>query len=463
MEASLHEIDGASATAPGGLFDRLNLRDAVAPVETAAFYTAVGGALPAPVTIPKGLKAAEAAVIAALPSDRKALRGWFAELGTIHRALHDVEQMSSRAPSVLLGLLFSGALFRLAIDARQTVSRAFLRHFGRSEAPKFALGGPLAYFDDDPGQLSLLLYAGIWSRYVEEGGHYIRGGSAALTRALLRPVREAGGEAIHGATVTAILTDAGGRAAGVVWRDGAGVGHEARAPIILGGAAPADLERMLPETLRPGFTRAFARFEPSISLFSLSLGLSEPGSAVGLRGYSTFIYPDDMRRYADYPAFAARFGMEPGPAVPPYVIADYGQIETGLRRDGDPWLATLTGVDKLEWWAGLDEAHEMARRRAWTEALIADADRRFPGLAGKIVSAEIATARTMANRLGTPGGSVYGFRPTPSRLFGRPPSPATPVPGLWLASAWTVSGGFVGAMQGGVMAADAALRVRGRG
>ena len=118
MEASLHEIDGASATAPGGLFDRLNLRDAVAPVETAAFYTAVGGALPAPVTIPKGLKAAEAAVIAALPSDRKALRGWFAELGTIHRALHDVEQMSSRAPSVVLGLLFSGALFRRAIDAR---------------------------------------------------------------------------------------------------------------------------------------------------------------------------------------------------------------------------------------------------------------------------------------------------------------------------------------------------------
>lgn len=100
----------------------------------------------------------------------------------------------------------------------------------------------------------------------------------------------------------------------------------------------------------------------------------------------------------------------------------------------------------------------MARRKRWTDALIADVGRRFPGFAGAVTQAEIATARTMKSQLGTPEGEVYGFRPTPERLFSRPPSAATTVPGLWLSSAYTVSGGYSGAMHGGMMAADAALR-----
>ncbi|MBL4558581.1 MAG: hypothetical protein JKP98_20460 [Rhodobacteraceae bacterium] len=91
---------------------------------------------------------------------------------------------------------------------------------------------------------------------------------------------------------------------------------------------------------------------------------------------------------------------------------------------------------------GLSEAEEMNRRAAWTEALIADVNRHFPGFEDAVQTAEMATSRTMANRLGTPGGAVYGFRPTPDRLFGRPPSPATPVRGLYLASAWTAAGGI---------------------
>ena len=100
----------------------------------------------------------------------------------------------------------------------------------------------------------------------------------------------------------------------------------------------------------------------------------------------------------------------------------------------------------------------MTRRKRWIDALVADVDRRFPGFAGAVSQAEIATARTMKNRLGTPSGEVYGFRPTPSRLFGRPPSAATSIEGLWISSAYTVSGGYSGAMHGGLMAADAAFR-----
>jgi phytoene dehydrogenase-like protein len=95
--------------------------------------------------------------------------------------------------------------------------------------------------------------------------------------------------------------------------------------------------------------------------------------------------------------------------MPPYAVADYGRLDAGIRRDGDLYLVSLCGVDRLAWWEDLSEEEEMARRAEWTAALIADVDRHYPGLAGAVVQSEIATARTMMNRLGTPEGSVYGF------------------------------------------------------
>jgi phytoene dehydrogenase-like protein len=142
------------------------------------------------------------------------------------------------------------------------------------------------------------------------------------------------------------------------------------------------------------------------------------------------------------------------------VLADYGRLATGLRKPGDLYLLSIAGVDRLAWWQGLDAATERTRREQWMDALIADADRRYPGLRGAVAQREMATSRTMHKWLGTPDGEVYGFRPTPSRLFSRAPTAATPIKGLWLSSAYTVSGGYAGAMQGGLMAADAAMKHR---
>jgi all-trans-retinol 13,14-reductase len=271
-------------------------------------------------------------------------------------------------------------------------------------------------------------------------------------------VTESGGEAHQHRSIVSILLDAKGHTAGVVYEDRAGDRSEALAPIVFAGAAPASLAEMLPEDRRAAFARRYARFEPSISLFNVALGLSRPASECGVSAYSTFIYPDDMRCYSDFPRSAAIFAREPSGLAPPYVIADYGRLDASLRQLQDPYLVSLCGVDRLAWWEGLDEAGETTRRKLWIDTLIADVDRHFPGFAGAVSQAEIATSRTMKNRLGTPSGEVYGFRPTPSRLFRRPPSAATSIEGLWISSAYTVSGGYSGAMHGGLMAADAASR-----
>ena len=60
------------------------------------------------------------------------------------------------------------------------------------------------------------------------------------------------------------------------------------------------------------------------------------------------------------------------------------------------------------------------------DALIGDLDRRFPGIAAVVTQREMATARTLRHYLGTPQGEVYGFRPTPERMFA-PSSNATDI------------------------------------
>ncbi len=144
--------------------------------------------------------------------------------------------------------------------------------------------------------------------------------------------------------------------------------------------------------------------------------------------------------------------------MPPYTIADYGRLDAGMRQPDDPYLLSICGIDRLDWWTGKDAATERADRQSWIDALIRDADRLFPGLAGAVTASELATARTMKSHLGTPTGEVYGFRPTPQRLFSSAPTPTTSIKGLYLSSAYTVSGGYAGAMQGGMMASDKALR-----
>ena len=458
MEASLHDTDGDTVHSPHGVFARLGLSGAIEPIATDVFYEVRSAILPRPIQIPHGLDNAREATKQSLPKSAKALDAYFDKLDTLYRSLRDLEDMSARGASALLGLLFSGRLFKLIGQSRRTLAQAFDVAFGGDEAAKMALGAPLAYFDDDPAELSFLLFAGVWSRYVESGSYYFRGGSRALTMALLNRIKDAGGEAHHRCNVVSVLLDTTGRAAGVAYADAAGEKHEALAPIVFAGAAPAHVAEMLPQPVREEFARRHKTYEPSISLFNVSLGLSRPATEFGLSAYSTFMYPEGMNLFIDWPRAAAVFGEEPAGAMPPYAIADYGRLDAGLRSGGDPYLVSLCGVDRFAHWQGLDEASEMARRQHWMDALIADVDRSYPGFAGAVNQAEIATARTMKKCLGTPFGEVYGFRPTPARLFRRAPSAATSIAGLWLSSAYTVSGGYSGAMQGGLIAADAALR-----
>jgi phytoene dehydrogenase-like protein len=140
-----------------------------------------------------------------------------------------------------------------------------------------------------------------------------------------------------------------------------------------------------------------------------------------------------------------------------YVFVDFHQIDSGLN-EGPPYLVSFCGGDCLDNWTSLDPAARRARKDAWTRALIADIDCHFPGIAGAVVQHEMSTAETIHEYLNTPGGAVYGFSPDVSATGVLSSAPRTAIPGIWLASAFTLSGGFTGSMLGGALAASEAMK-----
>ena len=232
---------------------------------------------------------------------------------------------------------------------------------------------------------------------------------------------------------------------------------------MLANCGPDAIAAMLPPDAGARFGSAYAGLPLSTSLFTAHFGLKTNPAAFGLTAYSSIHLPSWMTSVGDYSQAAALFGANPAGRLPPFGIANYAAIDSGLDNAG-PMLVTVVGVDATANWRGLSKEEEAARRHAWLDAILAELERLYPGFAGAVTEKSFLSAASMARYLGTPEGAVYGFDPLPptaSIWHGPPRTPETPVKGLYLASSFGGYGGYSGTMAAGADAArlaEAALR-----
>ena len=459
IEASPHEIDGLDPGDPKlPLIRALGLDPEIDFVEVGDLQEMRGELVGAPFALPHGMEAALAATTRRFPHQSAALKTYFQWLTAIRGAVgfaaeheDDGAWWLRHAPQSL------HHLWPLIRHGRASVSEAFQHLFCADEAVKAVLAGNLAYYHDDPSRMRFLHFAIPQASFLLGGGHYVRGGSQALADRLVSLIRAAGGVAEAGREAGALIMT-GERVTGV--RHSARGGGDSwvdSAPVVFGNAAPHRLAEMLPEGQRAIFLAPYQGRPVSISLWTLSVGLSRPAREFGVTHYSTCIFPDWMKTLGAYREAAGILGTEPADRVPPYAFVDYHRIASGLNEAG-PFLGSICGVERIENWAGLTADQKHRRRELWMDRLIGDLNRHFPVLASAVAQREMATAESMQHYLNTPGGAVYGFAPETSLVETLARSPATGIDGLWLASAFTMSGGYTGAMLGGAAAARAALR-----
>ena len=114
--------------------------------------------------------------------------------------------------------------------------------------------------------------------FLSGGGHYVRGGSQVLSDRLAALIVDTGGACESGRTVTGVLLDDAGRAAGVehvATSPPAATADAAQelAPIVLGNASPHAIAGMLPaDRRRAQFMAAYEGLQPSGSVAVVSLG-----------------------------------------------------------------------------------------------------------------------------------------------------------------------------------------------
>lgn len=455
IEASLHETDDLGIhDREHGMLHLMGVADRLQQVPIPEVCEVRSALLSSPFQLPAGFKAATAATEAAFPLHAKAVRRYFAAVEAIPRAMHALGDDSDHRLRELLGSVLDGDMWQLLKRIRSNTLDVFDELFGDAEAPKIALAASLAYLDDDPKRLWFPVFALVQASFLREGGRYFVGGSRALTQGLVEVVEAGGGRAIAQAEAVAIVLDEHGRASGVRFRNAAGVEEDAACRAVLGNAAPSVLAEMLPAPQRAAFTEPYRSLEPSISLFAMAFGVSRPPADFGVTAYSTFVMPDWMKRLDQFVENGPLLGSDPGDRVPYYVLVDYNRVATGLNEEG-LHLMSVTGIDRLSHWEGMSSEQMKVRKERWMDAVVADLDRHYPGISSSIMQREMSTALTMRRFLNTPQGSVYGFAPSVAR-FARTPSAKTAVEGLFLASAYTGSGGFRGSMMGGLIAAKEA-------
>jgi phytoene dehydrogenase-like protein len=240
-------------------------------------------------------------------------------------------------------------------------------------------------------------------------------------------------------------------------------GEELRAPVVVSDAgARATFLRLLPDEVPVPFRDELRQVPRSMSHVSLYLGLSRSAGELGVQGENFWLHDEfDQDRMWDRGG-ELLCGKAPQTYVSfpsmkdPEARGHTAEIIAGLEgHHFEPWAGTR--------WMKRGEDYQSLKERI-ADTLLAEAERRLPGLSRLVVHRELSTPLSTAHFTGHPGGEIYGLPATPDR-FARPwlRSP-TPVKGLYLAGADALMLGIGGAVMSGVMctAAIAGMSTFGR-
>ncbi len=466
IEPALHQT--ADPHYPGdpkhAILKELELIDEIEWIPVRPFYSVKGGLIGEVFEMPVGFDAAHHALSHRFPKSRHGFAQLLGAMEKIHVGVSEFAKAGEERS--LRKLLGAGMKLRpLVRDWRASTADMLDRFLGGDEAAKCAVGATIGYYADDARHLAWPAFAMFQGGFFKAGGVFIKGGSRVLSMKLAKIVTKASGSVLLGREANGVEFDIEGRPAYVRHVDPKTKQDEQRivAKQVFANCAPHVLALMLPDAERAKIEHAYLGRALSISMFSAHFGLSVDPASLGLDRFSIGVQPEWATSLNEISEGARLFSADPGNRLPSYGIANFGAIDSGLG-DG-PTLVSVVGVDRFDNWAALSPQEEKDRRERWLDAFQAALERDYPGFGAAVVERMFLNARSMANFMNTPSGAVSGFAPMPFERgiwAGLPRSPRTPLPGVYLASAFAESGGFSGVMRSGAEAARIAMKERAR-
>lgn len=290
--------------------------------------------------------------------------------------------------------------------------------------------------------------------YHEHGGWYPEGGARAISDALADELHERGGEILFGRAVAGVDVS-GDSITAVRTHDG----RPFEADVVVSDASVpwTMLELVGRDRLPADYVSTFESRPPGYSTFGVFLGLDRDVFAEQGLAHELFV---PQASDAAGPLDWRRAGVS---------ITDYTRVDPGCAPPGHAVVVLTAGAlwDHEDTWGTGGDLTGYQQNPRYLEvkdrvgdALVARADEVLPGLAGAIRIRETSTPLTNARYTRNPGGAIEGY-PNSPEFSGSGWLPArTPIANLFLAGAWTNTGGMNPAMASGVAAARLASAVQ---
>jgi phytoene dehydrogenase-like protein len=340
-------------------------------------------------------------------------------------------------------------------------------HF-RGEGGAWLIAGNALHADLTPDSAGGGLFGWLLCGLGQQHGYPVaEGGAGEITAALVRRLRERGGQ-LHTGTPIERIEVAGGRARAALAADGRR--FTARRAILADCGAPALLRDMVPREAVPERVREQLRnYQYDNSTFKLNWSLDGPipWSAPAAREASTVHVAEGMSGLS---RASVQLAEREIPDHPFLVLGQYSMVDPTRSPAGTEtaWAYTHVPQDAAGDAAGALSG-EWSRREeaeAFADRMEEEVERLAPGFRGLIRRRHLQTPLDLeASNRNLVGGAINGgtaqlyqqaiFRPYPGT--GRP---ATPVPGLYLASASAHPGGGLHGGAGGNAARAAYRRER---
>ncbi len=308
------------------------------------------------------------------------------------------------------------------------------------------------YLGLPPNRLSFAYLAILYFSFIEFKAFHVKGGSQAMSNAIVNKFLSHGGEVRFNCGAQKILVGSDG-VNGVVTEHG----EEISTRYVVSNASPVAtyLQLLDPEHVPDQVHTEMRGRSLSMSGFTLYMGLDcEPGD-VGIEDSTSFVMSNTETGDKVYDQMQQLRVEDDLMVLSCYNIADpdfspkgTSQVSLVTLKFGEPWLR-------------LPPTDYFREKYLSADNMLRTLEKVYPDIRDRIEELEVGTPLTHMRYLGHPAGSIYGFQQQMKDSLFFQPGGESPIKGLYFASGWAGDPGFQPTLEAGKAAAKSVLKELG--
>ena len=448
FEVALHQLSGLGTPQKPGLLrtalDRMGILDDLAFVEIPDLYhvaTPDGFRL----TIKPDRMQAIAALQEKFPHQKDAIQGYFDLLANFADdfigafIFRDPEACGEKYPH----------LYKNAFKPSSEILDAYFS----DPLLKAILSVYWGYLGVPPTRLAFAYLAMIFFQYTEFKPFHIKGGSQALSNAILNKFLSNGGTVRFNCGAKKILVD-NGKVKGVL----TAADERIESSYVISNASQVSTytELIDPQDVPDAINTEMRGRRLSTSAFTMFVGLDCEPAELGITESTNFLMAntdicdaiiDRMRKLdiEDELMVMSCYDVADPDFSPPGTC----QLNIVTLKYGEPWLQ-------------IPAADYFKIKYRCAEGMLRRVEEIFPGIRAHIEEIEVATPLTYMRYLGHPAGAIYGYEQLAKDSLFFQPGRYSPIDGLFFAGGWVGDCGFEPTLRSGISAAKSIIKRMGQ-